>query len=200
MIETIWLVGSEVCRIQEERCKCIFYMFIRDSTVPRPKGTWGPGWKWEEAWSPTTKTCNTLSRCLRLQHSTDWVLCPFLKQHFVKEMNVVPQFLWFGRNTLVFFICISYPLWLFFLNWALGPQGLECRNELLSFAFSWGVGATGNVIMLKCIKWRRGAPCWTADDSYVTGRIPHWSRHIHNHCIFLTLIKKTNYFDGVLVL
>lgn len=55
-------------------------------------------------------------------------------------MNVVPQFLWFERNTLVFFICISLSTVTFLFNWALGSQSLECRNELLSFAFPWGCG------------------------------------------------------------
>lgn len=163
--------GSEGCRLQEKRCKWLVCL-CKTQTCFKTKGTLGLQGE-GKAGSPKADSQNTqytspLSKSVAY-HKLDPVPFFFFLIEFCKgnECSLPTPLIW--KEHLVFFICISFPLWLSFSNWALWLQSLECRNELLSFAFSWGgVAPDGNVIMLKCINRRHCARRRTADRVYVS--------------------------------
>lgn len=86
----------------------------------------------------------------------------------------------------------------FLLNWALWLQSLECRNEMLSFAFSWGCGPCQKC---RCARARypkalhRPWDCWLQ-------LLP--VKLVTSHGTFIITVfldpDKNKYFDGVLVL
>lgn len=117
------------------------YMFMQDSHVSLLRNPGLRGKMKGSLKTDLTKTCNTLLVTVQVCSIT-WTgfLCPFFKIAFCKRNECSPT----NSSDLKGTPCIFYMHLLstvtFLLNWALGFQSLECRNEMLSFAFSWRCG------------------------------------------------------------